>query len=145
MNKKAPLVIMFLVLLSPFVASLIFIEGQDQLSNKARGQWLSQTHYVDALDDRNWQLLWRKSDCEKAGCADLVHLLERVKLALGKHRDKLSIIALDDQLAVNEIEQNEGLFIANHKGLMLLQYSADDDGAYKLLKDLKVLMKHGGA
>lgn len=141
MKKSLPLVIMFLVLLSPFVASIIFLEDQGKISDKARGEWLSQTHYVDALEDRNWQLLWRKQDCQDS-CEGLLNLLQRVKLALGKHREKLTIQMLDDQVA---LENTDGLYIANHSGLMLLQYSADDDGAYKLLKDLKVLMKHGGA
>ena len=141
MKKSIPLMIMLLVLISPFVASVIFLEAQDELGNKARGQWLSQTYYVDELEDRNWQLLWLKENCTD-NCESFINLLKRVQMALGKHRDRLNIQVLDDAIVTG---QNEGLYIANHKGLMLLQYSADDDGAYKLLKDLKVLMKHGGA
>lgn len=141
MKKAIPLLVMLAVLVSPFIASIIFLDVQDELGNKARGQWLSQTHYVPALEDRSWQLLWRKQDCQD-NCENFQNLLLRVRMALGKHREKLAIHTLDDQAI---LQNQEGLFIANHKGLMLLQYSADDDGAYKLLKDLKVLMKHGGA
>lgn len=141
MKKAIPLFVMLAVLVSPFIASIIFLDVQDELGNKARGQWLSQTHYVEALEDRSWQLLWRKQDCQD-NCEKFQNLLLRVRMALGKHREKLAIQTLDDQAI---LQNQEGLFIANHKGLMLLQYSADDDGAYKLLKDLKVLMKHGGA
>jgi len=141
MKKAIPLFVMLAVLVSPFIASIIFLDVQDELGNKARGQWLSQTHYVEALEDRSWQLLWRKQDCQD-NCEKFQNLLLRVRMALGKHREKLAIHTLDDQVI---LQDQEGLFIANHNGLMLLQYSADDDGAYKLLKDLKVLMKHGGA
>lgn len=141
MKKAIPLFVMLAVLVSPFIASIIFLDVQDELGNEARGQWLSQTHYVEALEDRSWQLLWRKQGCQD-NCEKFQNLLLRVRMALGKHREKLAIHTLDDQAI---LQNQEGLFIANHKGLMLLQYSADDDGAYKLLKDLKVLMKHGGA
>ncbi len=79
-------------------------------------------------------------------CTQFVNLLRRVKMALGKRQEKLVINPL--KLADNKIEhslEENTIYIADHSGLLLLSYKADEDGAYKLLKDLKTLMKHGGA
>ncbi|MGK0443615.1 MAG: hypothetical protein ACJA1U_000542 [Bermanella sp.] len=60
-------------------------------------------------------------------------------MALGKNQDKITLTSTDlEDLRI----MDNGLFIANPKGLVLLSYQASDDGAYKLLKDLKVLLKH---
>ena len=144
MNKKIPLLLMFAVLIAPFAVSLVLLENKDSLGDRANGIWLKESQYVNADADRNWQLVWNK----KCGqdCTQFVNLLRRVKMALGKRQEKLVINPL--KLADDQIDHSLGdnkIFIADHSGLLLLSYNADEDGAYKLLKDLKTLMKHGGA
>jgi len=63
-------------------------------------------------------------------------------MALGKRQDQLTLVETEHPPLLSE---SNGLFIADRSGLVLLSYEATQDGAYKLLKDLKTLMKHGGA
>lgn len=145
MNKKIPLFLMFAVLIAPFAVSLVLLENKDSLGDRANGSWLTQTQYVNVSSERNWQLVWNK----KCGqdCTTFINLLKRVKMALGKRQNKLTI----SPLVLNKNEkpfaelQEDRIFIADQNGLLLLSYKANEDGAYKLLKDLKTLMKHGGA
>lgn len=144
MNKKIPLLMMFAVLIAPFAVSLVLLENKDSLGDRAKGSWLNETQYVQAESNRNWQLVWSKN-CGN-DCNQFVNLLKRVKMALGKRQDKLTINPL--QLVGSPpatSKTQDKIFIADQQGLLLLSYSADEDGAYKLLKDLKTLMKHGGA
>ncbi len=141
MKARLPVLLMFTVLFAPFVASIILLDDKDSISTQARGQWLSDSQFVAVSDKAPWQLLWREQDCKK-DCDSWFGLLRRVKMALGKHSEKLVISeAVNDDL----LNHQNGLFIADHKGLVLLSYQANQQGAYDLLKDLKVLMKHGGA
>lgn len=136
--RKVPLILMLLVLVAPFAVSFVLLDGKQNLADKARGEWLEQTYYVGESERRNWQVLWREQDCQP-NCDAWFNLLQRVKMALGKNQDKIVI----ETAELNNLkEMREGLFIANPKGLVLLSYEASDDGAYKLLKDLKVLLKH---
>ncbi|MFT5591894.1 MAG: hypothetical protein ACI8SR_000249 [Oceanicoccus sp.] len=136
--RKVPLILMLLVLVAPFAVSFVLLDGKQNLADKARGEWLEQTYYVGESEGRNWQVLWREQDCQP-NCDAWFNLLQRVKMALGKNQDKIVI----ETAELNNLkEMSEGLFIANPKGLVLLSYEASDDGAYKLLKDLKVLLKH---
>lgn len=138
--RKLPLILMLLVLVAPFAVSLALLDNKHSIGDKARGEWLNSTYYVDTSEDKSWQLLWREQDC-KPGCESWVNLMQRVKMALGKNQDKLHIA--QTQLPPLT-EMQSGLFIANPKGLVLLSYHASEDGAYNLLKDLKVLLKHNG-
>ncbi|WP_283789056.1 hypothetical protein QNI23_015875 [Bermanella sp. WJH001] len=136
--RKLPLILMLLVLVAPFAVSLVLLDGNKNIADKARGQWLENTYYVQAAENANWQLLWREQDCQP-NCDAWFNLLQRVKMALGKNQDKLVI----ESANLNSLKSmSNGLFIANPKGLVLLSYESSDDGAYKLLKDLKVLLKH---
>lgn len=141
MKKAIPLFLMLTVLVAPFAVSMILLSDRDNLGDRARGEWFDQSHYVAPSENRNWQVLWRASDC-KNQCDDWFNLLRRLKMALGKRQDKLNLV--ETQLEPLMTTDN-GLFIADHSGLVLLSYEATEDGAYKLLKDLKTLMKHGGA
>ena len=136
--RKLPLILMLLVLVAPFAVSLVLLDGNKNIADKARGQWLENTYYVQAVENANWQLLWREQDCQP-NCDAWFNLLQRVKMALGKYQDKVGI----ESDNVNSLKSmSNGLVIANPKGLVLLSYESSDDGAYKLLKDLKVLLKH---
>lgn len=141
MKKSFPLFLMFSVLVAPFAVSMFLLSDRDDLGDRARGQWFDQSHYVQASVNRNWQVLWRSSDCQSQ-CDEWFNLLRRLKMALGKRQDKLSLVEtnLEPLLSVDN-----GLFIADRSGLVLLSYEATEAGAYDLLKDLKTLMKHGGA
>jgi len=141
MKARLPVLLMFTVLFAPFVASILLLDDKDSITTQARGQWLSDSQYVSVPDKAPWQLLWREQDCKKE-CESWFGMLRRVKMALGKHSEKLLISEVNnDQL----LSKQNGLFIADHQGLVLLSYQANEQGAYNLLKDLKVLMKHGGA
>lgn len=144
MNKKIPLLLMFAVLIAPFAVSLVLLENKDSLGDRANGSWLKESHYVDTDANRHWQLVWNKK-CDQE-CTQFINLLSRVKMALGKRQEKLVInpLQLVNDKAEHVLEDNK-IFIADHSGLLLLSYNADESGAYKLLKDLKTLMKHGGA
>ncbi len=141
MKGRLPVLLMFTVLFAPFVASILLLDDRDSISTQARGQWLSESQFVSVSEKAPWQLLWREQDC-KQDCDSWFNLLRRVKMALGKHSEKLVISEVNNDQLLNK--QN-GLFIADHQGLVLLSYEANQQGAYDLLKDLKVLMKHGGA
>jgi hypothetical protein len=67
-------------------------------------------------------------------------------MALGKRQGKLVInpLVLTDTQSISSEVDNK-IFIADQNGMLLLSYNADEAGAYKLLKDLKTLMKNGGA
>ncbi|MFY0640037.1 MAG: hypothetical protein JXR16_03250 [Bermanella sp.] len=136
--RKLPLILMLLVLVAPFAVSLVLLDSNKNIADKARGKWLENTYYVDKTENTNWQLLWREQDCQP-NCDAWFNLLQRVKMALGKNQDKL-VIETANLSSLKSM--NDGLFIANPKGLVLLSYESSDDGAYKLLKDLKVLLKH---
>ncbi|MEY8203737.1 MAG: hypothetical protein RPR40_01575 [Bermanella sp.] len=141
MKARLPMLLMFIVLCAPFVVSIVLLGDKDSIQTQARGQWLSDSQFVNVPNQAPWQLLWREQDCQQE-CDAWFGLLRRVKMALGKHSDKLLISEVSSERLL--AEQN-GLFIADHQGLVLLSYQANEQGAYKLLKDLKVLMKHGGA
>lgn len=141
MKKTIPLFLMLTVLVAPFAVSMILLSDRDNLGDRARGDWFDESHYVSASENRNWQVLWRTSDC-KSQCDEWFNLLRRLKMALGKRQDKLNLV---ETRLEPLLKTENGLFIADHTGLVLLSYEATDDGAYKLLKDLKTLMKHGGA
>lgn len=138
---KTPLIIMLLVLSAPFVMSVVLLENKDDIQDNARGKWLQQTYTVNAEQGTPWQLLWRSKDCQD-NCEHWQGVLNNLKIALGKHTDKLNIMQLQDSPLM---DYSQGLFIADHNGLVLLSYDADQQGAYQLFKDLKVLIKHGGA
>lgn len=144
MKRKIPLLLMFAVLIAPFAVSLVLLENKDSLGNRAKGSWLNDTQYVEPVSNRNWQLVWNKK-CD-VNCTKFINLLRRVKMALGKRQDKLTIspLKLKEESQQSFLEQDR-IFIADQNGLLLLSYQADEGGAYKLLKDLKTLMKHGGA
>jgi hypothetical protein len=144
MNKKIPLLLMFAVLIAPFAVSLVLLENKDSLGDRAKGSWLTETQYVIPVENRNWQLVWNKN-CD-VNCTQFINLLRRVKMALGKRQDKLTInpLTLKDETVTHSLESDR-IFIADQNGMLLLSYSANEKGAYKLLKDLKTLMKHGGA
>ncbi len=141
MKAKLPVLLMLSVLFAPFVVSVILLDDKSSIKTNARGQWLSDSQFVSTSEKSDWQLLWRAQDC-KAQCEDWYGLLQRVKMALGKRSEKLLITEVQDKKL---LEKQNGLFIADHQGLVLLSYKANEKGAYNLLKDLKVLMKHGGA
>ncbi len=141
MKKTIPLFLMLSVLCAPFVLSLILFDDKENINDNARGQWLNESKYVAVPDAAPWQLVWREQDCNN-DCDAYINLLRRVKMALGKYSEKLIISQTENN---NLAMHDNGLFIADHSGLLLLSYEADEKGAYKLLKDLKVLMKHGGA
>ncbi|MFT6153414.1 MAG: hypothetical protein ACJA0E_000224 [Bermanella sp.] len=135
---------MFAVLIAPFAISLVLLENKDSLGDRANGSWLKETLYVSADVDRHWQLLWNK-ECQQE-CPEFINLLKRVKMALGKRQGKLVInplILTDTQSIKSKVDDK--IFIADQNGMLLLSYNADEAGAYKLLKDLKTLMKNGGA
>jgi cytochrome oxidase Cu insertion factor (SCO1/SenC/PrrC family) len=141
MKSRLPVLLMLLVLFAPFVASLVLLDDKESISISARGQWFDDSQFVAVPNKANWQLLWREQDCQKE-CDSWYGLLQRVKMGLGKHSEKLVI---SEAINENLLAHSDGLFIADHQGLVLLSYEASEQGAYKLLKDLKVLMKHGGA
>ncbi len=141
MKSRLPVLLMLLVLFAPFVASILLLDDKGSISVSARGQWLDDSQFVDVPQKANWQLLWREQDCQQ-DCDSWYGLLQRVKMALGKHSEKLVISEASNKKL---LAHQNGLFIADHQGLVLLSYQASEQGAYKLLKDLKVLMKHGGA
>ncbi len=141
MKSRLPVILMLTVLAAPFIASLILLADKDSINDNAKGEWLTKAEYVLVNQQAPWQLLWREQDCTN-NCDAWFGLLQRVKMALGKYSEKLTISEINnDKLLTHE----NGLFIADHQGLVLLSYEANQDGAYNLLKDLKVLMKHGGA
>lgn len=135
---RLPLILMLTVLVAPFAVSLVLLDGKQNIADKARGDWLVDAHYVSELENNNWQILWREQDCLPE-CDAWFNVLQRAKMALGKNQNKVTISSA--QLADLQA-MNNGLFIANTKGLVLLSYDADENGAYQLLKDLKVLLKH---
>ena len=45
--RKLPLILMLLVLVAPFAVSLVLLDGNKNIADKARGQWLENTYYVD--------------------------------------------------------------------------------------------------
>ncbi len=135
-----PLALMLLVFIAPFLVSVWTLQQADDLNNNAKGQWLSESIRVPATSENTWQVLWDANVCEP-DCSDLNQRLFKLKLALGKHQTELSLTPATPELQ----NQQASLFIADRQGLVLLGYSADQDGLYKLFKDLKVLMKHGGA
>ena len=141
MKKSIPLFLMLSVFIAPFLLSIFLLADKDGITDTARGKWFSVTEYVPAKPESEWQLLWREQDCSSQ-CDSWMGLLQRVQMALGKYSDKLEINKAENK---NLLAHENGLFIADHQGLVLLSYAASEDGAYKLLKDLKVLMKHGGA
>lgn len=144
MKRFIPLILMFAVLVAPFAVSLVLLENKDSLGDRAKGSWLSETQYVEPDPNRHWQLVWNKR-CDQ-NCTQFINLLRRVKMALGKRQDKLVInpLKLKDESFHDQLD-HDAIFIADQSGLLLLSYRADESGAYKLLKDLKTLMKHGGA
>jgi len=136
--RKLPLILMLLVLVTPFAVSVVLLDSKQNIADKARGEWLENTYYVEQPLDSSWQVLWRNQDCQP-NCDAWFNLLQRVKMALGKNQGKITLTSTNlEDLRI----MDNGLFIANPKGLVLLSYQASDDGAYKLLKDLKVLLKH---
>lgn len=141
MKKRIPLFLMLLVLSAPFVFSLLLLSDKSSITNTARGEWLTESEYVAVNSNTNWKLVWREQDC-MGSCESWYGLLQRVQMALGKYSEKLDINKAENK---NLLAHENGLFIADHQGLVLLSYEASEGGAYKLLKDLKVLMKHGGA
>lgn len=138
--NKWPVVIMLLVLVTPFAVSLVLLDGHQNIGDRARGKWLDNAYYVNELDQQQWQILWRDRDCTNR-CQQWENLLLRVKMALGKNQNKVEV-NLNTLGELNELEN--GLFVVNNKGLVLLSYQATENGAYNLLKDLKVLLKHNG-
>ena len=117
--RKLPLFLMLLVLVTPFAVSIALLDSKQNIADKARGEWLQSTYYVDQPDDLSWQVLWRNQDCQP-NCDAWFNLLQRVKMALGKNQDKIILSSTDlDELRA----MDNGLFIANQK-------------------DLKVLLKH---
>lgn len=139
-KSRIPLFLMILVLAAPFLISVWMLQHADDLNDRAKGEWLSETINVPETESRTWQVLWKASACPE-GCVELSHRLQKLKLALGKHQTELDIVPAGSELS----EQGKDLYIADRKGLVLLAYDAGQDGLYKMLKDLKVLMKHGGA
>jgi len=135
-----PLLLMMLVFIAPFLISVWTLQNADDLNNRAKGEWLSETVHVPATATNTWQLLWKPSVCTD-NCEDLQNRLFKLKLALGKHQTEMEIITAGSELD----GQSQSLFVADRKGLVLLAYDANQDGLYKVFKDLKVLMKHGGA
>ncbi|EAT12378.1 hypothetical protein HF888_15060 [Bermanella marisrubri] len=145
MKKRLPLLIMFFVLAAPFAASVVILDDRAGLhpsnsDTRAKGNWLSESHFVTPSQNNHWKLLWRKQDCQP-NCDDFVNLMRRLKMATGKYQDSVELESLPSDILK---QKSQGIFIADPKGLLLLSYSADDDGAYKALKDIKVLMKHSG-
>ena len=141
MKKRLPLIFMLLVLSAPFIFSAILLSDKSGITDTAKGTWFSNSEYIADNHSSNWKLLWREQDCIEE-CESWFGLLQRVQMALGKHSEKLDIEKAENK---NLLAHENGLFIADHQGLILLSYEASEDGAYRLLKDLKVLMKHGGA
>ncbi len=141
MKKRLPLFLMLLVLSAPFAFSLLLLSDKDSITDTAKGEWFSESEYVAVNESSNWKLLWREQDCIES-CESWYGLMQRVQMALGKYSDQVDISKVKSE---NLLAHENGLFIANHQGLVLLSYEASETGAYKLLKDLKVLMKHGGA
>ena len=145
MKKRLPLLIMFFVLAAPFAASVMILDDRaglhpEKVETRAKGEWLTDSHFVAPSKNNHWKLLWRKQDCEP-NCDDFVNLMRRLKMATGKYQDSVELETLPSNILQ---ERQQGIYIADPKGLLLLSYSADDDGAYKALKDIKVLMKHSG-
>ena len=131
---------MLFVLVTPFAVSLALLDDKDKVADKARGQWLNEAHHVSPLENRNWQILWREKDCVSQ-CDQWENVLLRAKMALGKNQNKVDVHPTQLQPLH---EMKDGLFIANDKGLVLLSYDANENGAYNLFKDLRVLLKHNG-
>lgn len=139
-RKSIPLILMLSVFIAPFLISVWTLQHADDLNNRAKGEWLSHTINVTPTEGKQWQLLWKESACTDL-CTDLINRLNKLKLALGKHQTELSISPMGD----GDIDHGKSLFIADRNGLVLLAYDANQDGLYKIFKDLKVLMKHGGS
>lgn len=135
-----PLLLMLLVFIAPFLISVWTLQHADDLNDRAKGEWLSETIYVPVHQNNTWQLLWKPSVCEP-DCQNLSDRLYKLKLALGKHQTEMTIVEAGEALS----DQSQAIFVADRKGLVLLAYDANQDGLYKVFKDLKVLMKHGGA
>ncbi len=139
-RKSIPLILMLLVFIAPFLISIWTLQHATDLNNKAKGEWLSTTLLVEPTASQQWQLLWQSTACQPE-CSDLKDRLHKLKLALGKHQTELEV----SELASDQLDHEKSLFIADRKGLVLLAYDASQDGLYKVFKDLKVLMKHGGS
>jgi len=139
-KSHLPLALMLLVFIAPFLVSVWTLQQADELNNNAKGQWLGESIRVAATADNTWQVLWNDKTCAP-DCRELNQRLFKLKLALGKHQTQLTLTPAPSALH----NQTAELFIADRQGLVLLGYGADQNGLYKLFKDLKVLMKHGGA
>lgn len=139
-RKSVPLILMILVFVAPFFISVWTLQHADELNDRAKGEWLSQTIYVPPTDAKHWQVLWKETACNGA-CADLIHRLNKLQLALGKYQTELHINGINE----SQLPHSKSLFIADRNGLVLLAYDGSQDGLYKIFKDLKVLMKHGGS
>ena len=144
MQKRWPIFIMGLVLAAPFLLSIYMLSIRGDLPDRANGEWLNETVYVPKTDKQHWQLLWKNELCEPH-CDELEHRLKRLKMALGKHQNELELVPLSGQISGQNSLTEKSLYVADRQGLVLLGYEGDEQSTYLLLKDLKVLMKHGGA
>lgn len=141
MKKVWPLVVMFGVLAAPFAVSLALLQDKSNLGDRSKGTWLQQSIQLSESQPGAWKLVWRDQDC--AGqCDQWMNLLQRLKMAMGKRQEHIEIVQTQDP---ELMQMDNGLFIADQKGLVLLSYQSNEDGAYHLFKDLRVLMKHSGS
>jgi len=141
MKRVWPLLIMVGVLVAPFAISFVLLQDKSSLGDRSNGTWLDQSIQVSDSTMGQWKLVWRDRDCLHQ-CDQWTNLLQRLKMAMGKRQQNIEIVQTRNP---ELMRMEDGLFIADQKGLVLLSYQSTEDGAYHLFKDLRVLMKHSGS
>ena len=154
MNKwKVPVAFMLVILLPVALAALTLQQGWYEPGSRNKGEWLHQEIYLlQPLESAHvkWRLVYLEArECESV-CQQVPVLMQRIQSALGRNLDKLALVKLIDDPAVeagSEMKTGD-IMLVDPQGLAILRYEVPANTAQwprfgkAVLSDLQQLLKY---
>ncbi|ENY70938.1 hypothetical protein G114_15766 [Aeromonas diversa CDC 2478-85] len=152
LKQKAPLALLLTLLLPLLLAKLVLVMGWYHAGTRNQGTWLPQSAPLLASDPSGWRLLYLYPAACQAQCDEVPHLQERIRVALGRQADMLT---LQRRPLGTQPPLPEGplglLVLVDGAGLGVLGYPLPEEQARwprlgkAVLQDVQQLLRYGRA
>lgn len=146
--RNHPIIALLLItLLPPLLAALALQQGWYTPGVRNQGQWLNSETPLLPPAHQPWRLVYLQPAQCKNACLAAPQLMARVRTALGRSADALTLLTLPGQTVNTELAPDD-LVLVDANGLAIMRYPLPTDetswpGVGKaVLADLRQLLKN---
>jgi len=148
MKLRWPLILLFLMFLTPALAALYLLNFKDHLNftTVQHGKFIqpAQNLSLTTTIPHKWNVVYLKPEICAAECQTRQHTLDNLHIALGADQNRVVLITINNKEISNLAVKDDSILIIDPLGFYIMHY-APDIKLNALLKDLKRLLKYSHA